>query len=121
MRRKLIITAPLAVAALVAVPAAATPTPSQEVASDAARERVVIMDNFFDPRSLSIEQDDKVTWSWRGENSHNVTFTKVPRGASKRSASTRDEGRWARSFPKRGRYKYICTIHAGQRGWIHVE
>ena len=121
MRRKQLIFAPLAIAALVAVPAAATPKPSDDVASNAARERVAIRDNFFDPRSVSIEEGDKVTWSWRGDNSHNVTFTKVPRGASKRSADTRDEGRWARSFRKRGLYKYICTIHAGQRGSVHVE
>jgi plastocyanin len=120
MRRKQIIIAALAGAALVLVPAAATSTPWHQ-ASDAARERVAIRDNFFDPRSVSIEEDDKVTWSWRGENTHNVTFTKVPRGASKRSAETRDEGRWARSFRKRGLYKYICTIHAGQRGSINVE
>ena len=121
MRWKQIISAATAIAALAAAPVDANPAGSDEVASDAARKHVAIMDNFFDPRSLSIEKDDKVTWVWRGDNSHNVTFTKVPRGASKRSADTRDEGRWARSFRRRGLYRYICTVHAGQRGSINVE
>jgi plastocyanin len=120
VRRKQLIFAPLAIAALVAVPAAATPKPSDDVASNAARERVAIRDNFFDPRSVSIEEDDKVTWSWRGDNSHNVTFTKVPKTASKNGADTRREGRWSRRFRKRGLYKYVCTIHSGQRGSIEV-
>jgi plastocyanin len=100
----------------------AAPTPADNVASQAfVRKRVIVKDNFFEPRSVSIHRGDRVTWIWRGENPHNVTFTKVPKDASKRGATTTDAGRFSRRFRKRGLYKYICTVHAGMRGLIDVE
>ena len=85
------------------------------------RERVRIEDNFYEPRELTIRRGDKVTWLWRGENSHNVTFINVPHGASKKGADTRRTGRWTRTFWKRGLYKYVCTVHYGQRGSVEVR
>jgi plastocyanin len=99
----------------------ATATPAHNEASQSARKRVFVRDNFFEPRSVNIHKGDKVTWIWRGENTHNVTFVKVPKGAGKRGADTRDSGRFTRAFRKRGLYKYICTIHAGMRGTIDVD
>ena len=93
----------------------------QRQATDVVRKRVFVRDNFFDARSLRILSGTKVTWIWRGENSHNVTFTKVPRGASKRGADTQRRGRFTRSFGKPGLYKYVCTVHYGQRGSVDVE
>jgi plastocyanin len=78
------------------------------------------MDNFFEPRLINIHKGDRVVWVWKGDNSHNVTFTKVPANVSKRGADTRREGRWSRKFRKRGVYRYVCTIHSGQRGTIEV-
>jgi plastocyanin len=96
-------------------------TPADNEASEALRKRVAVRDNFFEPRSVNIHKGDRVTWVWRGENPHNVTFVKVPKGAGKRGAETRATGRWSRTFRKRGLYKYICTIHAGMRGTIDVD
>jgi plastocyanin len=96
-------------------------TPADEEATQALRKRVLVKDNFFEPRSVNIHRGDRVTWIWRGENAHNVTFVKVPKGAGKRGAETRVTGRWTRRFRKRGLYKYICTIHAGMRGTIDVD
>lgn len=98
-----------------------TATPADNEASQSLRKRVVVRDNFFEPRSVNIHRGDRVVWIWRGDNPHNVTFTKVPKGARKRGADTRDSGRWSRTFRKRGLYKYICTIHAGMRGTIDVD
>jgi plastocyanin len=96
-------------------------TAADNQASQAVRKRVVVRDNFFEPRSVSIHKGDKVTWVWRGENPHNVTFVKVPKTASKRGADTRVTGRFTRVFRKRGLYKYVCTIHAGMRGTVDVD
>jgi plastocyanin len=85
-----------------------------------ATKRVTVMDNFFEPRYVEIRKGDRVAWVWKGDNSHNVTFTKVPKSASKKGAETRRRGRWSRRFVKRGYYKYVCTIHSGQRGSIEV-
>ena len=82
---------------------------------------MVVKDNFFSPRSLTIEPGETVKWSWRGDNRHNVVFTKVPEGASKRSSKTRRQGGWMRSFHKEGQYKYVCTHFAGMRGSVTVK
>jgi plastocyanin len=84
-------------------------------------KRVLVKDNFFAPRSVKLETGEVVRWAWRGENRHNVTFTKVPAGASKRGAATRRDGRWQRSFRKPGQYKYVCTLFDGMKGTITVE
>jgi plastocyanin len=84
-------------------------------------KRVAVEDNFFDPRSLRIRRGEAVRWRWYGENSHNVTFVKVPRGANKRGAESRTGGRFKRSFWKRGVYKYICTNHDGMVGTLYVR
>jgi plastocyanin len=86
-----------------------------------ADERVLVKDNFFAPRSLKVKQDDVVRWVWRGENRHNVTFTKVPAGASKRGATTRRSGRWQRKFHKPGQYKYVCSLFDGMKGTVTIE
>jgi plastocyanin len=84
-------------------------------------ERVLVKDNFFSPRSLTIKPDETVKWSWRGDNRHNVTFTKVPKGASRRSSRTKEKGGWLRSFHKQGQYRYVCTLFAGMRGLVTVK
>jgi plastocyanin len=99
----------------------AAATPADNDASESLRKRVVVRDNFFEPRSVNIHKGDRVAWVWRGENPHNVTFVKVPKGAGKRGAETRTTGRWSRVFRKRGLYKYVCTIHAGMKGTIDVD
>lgn len=109
-----------ALAATVAGAPAAITIPGHPEAAKVVTKRVVVMDNFFEPRSVSIRRGEKVVWIWKGDNSHNVTFTKVPKTATKNGADTRKEGRWTRKFRKRGFYKYICTIHSGQRGTIEV-
>jgi plastocyanin len=83
--------------------------------------KIKVEDNFFDPRSTSVDQDGRVVWTWKGSNRHNIVFTKVPSGASRRGARTRTEGRWKRSFGIPGLYRYVCRIYAGMRGTITVS
>jgi plastocyanin len=98
----------------------ASPTSNADTASVSTLRRVAVEDNFFEPRSLSVPKGAAVTWYWKGDNFHNVTFTKVPRGTSRRSADTRRRGRFRRSFQKRGVYRYICTLQYGMTGTIYV-
>ena len=85
------------------------------------RTKVRVMDNFFDARSTSIVQDGKVTFVWKGTNRHNVRFTKVPDGATRKGSKTRREGRWSRHFAKPGVYRYVCSLFSGMRGTITVK
>lgn len=106
----------LGAAALIAVTGATQ-------AAGGETKRVSIRDDVFSPRSASVSRDDRVVWRWRGDNPHNVRFRKVPRGASKRGSDTQSSGRFARTFDKRGTYRYVCTIHEdlGMKGSVNVD
>ena len=113
----LALAAAVAGSALVAVPVVARN--GGERHAGAAKEKaakVRVMDNFFDPRSLSVEEDAKVKFVWKGSNRHNVRFTKVPAGASRKGSKIKREGQWTRTFGKPGQYKYVCTLFSGMRG-----
>jgi plastocyanin len=114
--RKLLVVGVIAAAATAAiVPAQLLASPS---AGTAATKGVSVKDNFFSPKKVTVGVRGKVRWTWRGSAPHNVTFTKVPRGATKKGAGTRRKGSFTRSFGKRGTYRYVCTIHAGMTGTV---
>ena len=123
MRKMRVFRAAAAVAATLGGALAAAPAlgnAETPAASKAVVKKVIVMDNFFEPRYLEIHKGERVVWVWKGDNSHNIVFTKVPKKASKKGAEARRDGRWSRKFNRRGLYKYVCTIHSGQRGSIEV-
>jgi plastocyanin len=85
------------------------------------RTTVRVMDNFFDARSATIAPGANVTFVWKGTNRHNVRFTKVPAGTSKKGSKARRTGEWSRRFWKPGVYRYVCTLFDGMRGTITVK
>jgi plastocyanin len=85
------------------------------------KTKILVKDNYFEPRSVVVSADTHVGWKWRGENRHSIRFTKVPRGASRKGAKTRTEGYWKRTFRKPGIYRYVCKHWAGMRGTITVR
>jgi plastocyanin len=94
-------------------------TASQEVPP--AKARVLVKDNYFEPRSTEVRTEGKVLWKWSGENRHSIRFTKVPPGASRKGAKSRSEGRWKRAFSRPGVYRYVCRNWAGMRGTVNVH
>lgn len=89
-----------------------------------ATKRVSVRDDLFVAKSVTIKSGDRVKWTWRDSNDHNVTFRKVPKGASKKPrAKTRSSGTFTRKFTKRGTYRYVCTIHEdfGMTGSVKVK
>lgn len=111
----------LAAAGALAVVLIVAAASSGSTATTAAAKKVAVKDDRFVPKSTTVSKGGRVTWLWRGQNDHTVTFTKVPRGASKRGAGERSSGRFTRSFSKRGTYRYVCTIHAGMKGVVTVR
>ena len=85
------------------------------------RAWVRVMDNFFDPRAVSVVPNTKVIFNWRGTNRHNVRFTKVPKGVSRKGSKTQRTGRWSRTLTQPGLYRYVCTLFSGMRGTITVK
>jgi plastocyanin len=108
--------------ALIAVPVIArTADGADTSAAKEKQKKVRVMDNFFDPRSIGVLEDEKVSFVWKGSNRHNVRFTKVPAGASRKGSKIKRAGRWTRGFGKPGLYRYVCTLFSGMRGTISVN
>jgi plastocyanin len=84
------------------------------------KKRVLVKDNYFEPRSIEVALGTYVGWKWRGENRHSIRFTKVPEGASRKGAKSRKDGYWGRKFNRPGMYRYVCRHWAGMRGTVNV-
>jgi plastocyanin len=91
-----------------------------EVSRAEVGEVIEVHDNYFDPRSLSIDRGDSVRWVWRGENRHNVRFVRTPRRAARKHIRARSEGGVTRTLNVPGRYRYICTFYEGMQGLVTV-
>jgi plastocyanin len=85
------------------------------------KARVLVHDNYFEPRSVEILDEGQVHWRWRGENRHSIRFTKVPARAGRKGAGLRAKGKWKRKFHKPGVYRYVCTQWSGMRGTVTVR
>jgi plastocyanin len=85
------------------------------------KTRILVKDNYFEPRSVEVVQGRHVGWKWRGENRHSIRFTKVPNGASRKGAKSRKSGYWGRKFTRPGMYRYVCRHWAGMRGTVNVR
>ena len=75
---------------------------------------VLVKDNVFAPKSVTIAPGKTVTWRFSGKSAHNVTF---PDFNSKLMKS----GTFTHTFDEAGTFKYLCTIHAGMTGEVTVS
>jgi plastocyanin len=82
----------------------------------AANHTVALHEFRFHPGTLSIRRGEKVTWVWRDQVEHNVTF----HGFHSR---TQVQGSYTVRFTRAGTFSYRCTIHAaeGMRGKVIVR
>jgi plastocyanin len=99
MRRALLIIAALAVGG----GAAAIPS------LGASTKIVLVKDDFFSPKKLTVKKGTEVRWLWKGKESHNIA---VANGPSNFRASKRKKGHFEHTFKKKGTYSIVCTIHA---------
>jgi plastocyanin len=95
----------LAVLAVLAVGGGAAAIPSL----GSSTKTVLLKDNFFTPKKLTISKGTKVHWVWKGKQRHNIT---VANGPSAFRAGTRKKGHFDHTFKKKGTYSIVCTIHA---------
>ena len=87
----------------------------------AKKATVLVHDDHFHPASLTVARGAVVTWRWVGENQHDLRFRRsrgLPRVAASRARTT---GSVRRTFRKRGKYRHLCTLHAGMTGRVRVR
>ena len=82
--------------------------------ASAARTRVRIVDNAFEPKRKAIPQGSRVTWTNRGDTAHTVTSN-----TGKFDSGTLDPGEsFTKRFNRTGVFKYHCEIHPEMTGKI---
>jgi len=86
--------------------------------AQAGGARVKASNYTFKPRTLTVQKGDKVVWKWIN-GSHTVTFRK----GSYDKRLNRAHPRRARTFRKRGTFRYYCRPHRslGMKGKIVVN
>lgn len=70
---------------------------------------VAIKDNFYASKALTVKQNDKVKWVWRGSNRHDV---RVSKGPVKFHSATKSSGTpYVKKMKTRGTYSIYCSVH----------
>jgi plastocyanin len=69
---------------------------------------VRVCDRFFAPASSPIDAGASITWTWGGQEAHNVTFE----DAGFTNSTTKTSGTHAQAFASVGTFRYRCTIHS---------
>ena len=83
-----------------------------------AQTNVIVGDNFFNPRNVTITRNDAVRWVWGGSDDHSTTHSGTPRlwdSGVKRSGS------FTNVFTATGTFPYFCTEHGSQTGSVIVQ
>jgi plastocyanin len=98
--------------ALAAVPAVASPL----------RADVLVKDNFFKPKEVTIKKGGKVTWRWRGSNPHNVAIMKPGSSKVVKRSTVKTSGKYTSKFGSTGKWRIVCEIHpVRMRGRVIVK
>lgn len=81
-----------------------------------ATAAVSVQDDQFVRAAVRVAAGGTVTWTWTGNNLHNVTFNGGP------ASATQTEGNFQRTFETPGSFSYNCTVHGqAMSGTITVE
>ncbi len=80
---------------------------------------------YFEPKELTIQSGDTVTWINVTEDMHNAVSDSIPKGAEGFESPMLEEvdQKWSHTFKTSGTYGYHCHPHAamGMRGSIIVD
>lgn len=74
---------------------------------------VSIQDNKFEERVIEVPTGTTVTWTFDGQNDHNVVGDGF-------ASDAMNEGEFEYEFTTPGRYDYKCTLHGGMTGRVLV-
>ena len=87
-----------------------------------ATKTVLVKDDFFDPRRVTINKGDSVTWRWRGDDVHNVALKRPGSNKIVRASAFKTEGKFTHKFRRVGTWRYLCETHPDDmRGRVNVR
>lgn len=111
LARPLLAVGLLATVALASACADAGDGPTVDAA--VAGTEIAVLDNDFEPEALEVSVGDIVTWTWNGNNPHDVSGEGF-------ASEIQRSGTFAHTFEEAGEFPYVCTLHRGMRGLIVV-
>jgi plastocyanin len=79
-----------------------------------ATTEVDVVDNSFEPSVIQVATGDTVTWTWGGQNPHDVDGGEF-------ASEVQTSGTFSHTFETAGEYSYVCNVHAGMDGLVVVE
>ena len=75
---------------------------------------VLVGDNVFKPKTITVGVGDTVTWRFEGQSAHNVTGDGFASDLMK-------DGTFEHTFDTADDYDYTCTLHPGMNGTVKVD
>jgi len=107
----------LALFAVVAAPAAVSPSQAAVAAAPAKIQRVSIQNFAFSPQVIVVTPGTTVTWTNADEDPHTVVA--VDKGFHSAAMDT-DES-YSFTFTKPGEFAYFCSLHPHMTGKVIVK
>ncbi len=103
---------------LLVVVAGCNGAPSAEPLADdvgpVSEEAVVVVDDdVFVDDDLVVEAGTEVVWRWEGRAAHDVVGDGFDSGVQA-------SGEFRHTFTDEGSYPYVCSLHPGMDGTVHV-
>ncbi len=90
-------------------------SPAAPPESKPAGTTIDMVDLAFEPRALTIERGQTVTFENRGKVTHNA------KGEDFFSRVVEPGGSYRHTFEKAGTFEYVCTFHPGMEGTLTVR
>jgi plastocyanin len=87
----------------------------------AAPTKVLVKDNFFKPKEVTITKGSKVTWRWKGSQQHNVALKKPGRSNVARRSALKTSGKFTHKFRRVGTWKVLCEVHSKMKMKVVVR
>ena len=85
----------------------------EDITPEVGVTEVSVEDNTFGPRVIEVPAGTEVTWTWEGNNDHNVV------GDDFESEVMKD-GTFQHTFDEARRYEYACTLHGNMTAAVEV-
>jgi len=97
------------------------PTPSPTAAPSPSNASVMVGDDFFNPKTVTVALGSTVTWT-NGGSQHTVTCTGSCGPQTFDSGNMNTGATFSHTFTVAGTYNYVCVYHApGMSGTITVQ
>jgi len=95
-------------------------------AHGAARKAVTVGDNYFAPKTLTVDRGTTVTWRWPGYDHagdvHDIGLLEGPKGVKRfRSEAASTGYRFSRKLTVSGTYRLGCSLHHAMRMTVKVR